>query len=211
MDTKRSRQSSGRFGGSARGFTLVELLVVIAIIGILVALLLPAIQAAREAARRNQCLNQLGKQIGVALHTHLDARKYFPLASTAPFGGFAGSANGNADTASMKYGHNAPTAQPNATAPIYYPGQMGDGYSWLVQLMPFMEEEVGYKNIAKRTSARIYGDLLDAAFSSTAAGNPCANPQDTVNNGDLSLNPYMFATQISMLICPSYRGAKEES
>ena len=77
----------GNPGRSAprRGFTLVELLVVIAIIGILIALLLPAIQAAREAARRNQCLNQLGKQIGVALHTHLDSRKYFPLASTAPF------------------------------------------------------------------------------------------------------------------------------
>src|SRR5437870_3238020 len=95
-----------------RGFTLVELLVVIAIIGILVALLLPAIQAAREAARRNQCLNQLGKQIGLALQNFHDARKYFPLASTAPYE-IAG--NGLA---------GKEVATPNGTAPkIYaYPG-----------------------------------------------------------------------------------------
>jgi prepilin-type N-terminal cleavage/methylation domain-containing protein len=61
-----------------RGFTLVELLVVIAIIGILIALLLPAIHAARESARRSQCTNNL-KQIGVAIQTHHDVRKQFPM------------------------------------------------------------------------------------------------------------------------------------
>lgn len=73
----RAIQSPPRLGGPT-GFTLVELLVVIAIIGILIGFLLPAIQAARESARRSQCQNNL-KQVAVAVQTHHDVRKQFPM------------------------------------------------------------------------------------------------------------------------------------
>jgi prepilin-type N-terminal cleavage/methylation domain-containing protein len=176
-----------------RGFTLVELLVVIAIIGILIALLLPAIQAAREAARRNQCLNQLGKQIGLALQNHHDTRKYFPLASTAPY-------------RNVQYGT---IGTQTGTAPnIIYPGQAGDGYSWAVQILPFMEEETTYKNIAQRTTGRPLGDLLDPAFHGTAANNPVINPGGG-SEGDAVLNPYIVSSPMPILTCPSFRGSKE--
>ena len=193
---------------SRRGFTLVELLVVIAIIGILVALLLPAIQAAREAARRNQCLSQI-KQLVLGILEYENARNTFPLASTAPFrqGGSVAVTYGSQDGPVT---NPSPADDGNGTATAttpkrnIYSGQWGDGYSWIVQIMPFMEENVLYTRIQQSNAGAgetKLGKLRDAAFRAPAHLTDLANA--TYN---AQTNPYEWESKIEVLRCPSYPG-----
>ena len=107
-----------------RGFTLVELLVVIAVIGILIALLLPAVQQAREAARRIQCASNI-KQIALAVQNYESSNKKLPAAGTYadPFSAFYVDTYLRID---LKTGTN---------------------YSWIVVLLPYLEEQAIYDQI----------------------------------------------------------------
>jgi prepilin-type N-terminal cleavage/methylation domain-containing protein len=166
-----------------RGFTLVELLVVIAIIGVLVALLLPAIQAAREAARRNACLNNM-RQIGLALISHESAKGFFPFASTAPWNSQAVLGN------SAKIGStNNRTVTPGAVN--------GDGYSWLVQILPFME--------GNSIHAQISTIPVGAAPSKLLAGPVVGTTPLKLGGTGASI----LSLQMATFNCASYPGADE--
>ena len=161
-----------------RGFTLVELLVVIAIIGILVALLLPAIQAAREAARRNSCLNNV-KNIGLGLQNYADRAKSFPLASTVPFSPDSQLGAGGASDITSNNTHD---------------WDLGDGYSWLFQILPEME------------GSNLYDLVNQNPLSYKVKVGPF-NPGIVVTDtGDKTM---AHEQPIEVFRCPSYPGSEE--
>ncbi|MCE9545502.1 MAG: DUF1559 domain-containing protein [Planctomycetia bacterium] len=139
-----------------RGFTLVELLVVITIIGLLIALLIPAVQAAREAARRAACAVKL-KQIATATHLYHD--KYQRLPTSAIY----------------KDGQNL--AEKSLEIKNIKPGSSDGPYSFLVKLMPYIEQ------------GQVYDQIRFADDDAFAAAN------------------YTLAAKvIPLFICPSYSG-----
>jgi prepilin-type N-terminal cleavage/methylation domain-containing protein/prepilin-type processing-associated H-X9-DG protein len=118
------RSSNVRIPPKIAGFTLVELLVVIAIIGILVALLLPAVQQAREAARRIQCTNNV-KQLALAMLNYESVKKKLPSAGSLA----------------------SPSVAVYADWYVRADMKSGTNYSWIVELLPYLEEQSLYDQI----------------------------------------------------------------
>ncbi len=167
------------------GFTLVELLVVIAIIGVLVGLLLPAVQAAREAARRMSCSNNI-KQVGLAMHNYHSAFKQLPLHGSGT--GF--------DNATMNwFDDTVRTSQSEL--------------SFLVGLLPFIEQQGLWENITNPLVARLDGQTTcpggDVACPWPAMG---PVPGASVGGADPTDNYIPWRTELSAFRCPSDPGTQ---
>lgn len=115
--------------GRGRAFTLIELLVVIAIVSVLMSLLLPAVQAAREASRRSACQNNL-KQLGLASQNYEAQHKRLPPSGMR----------------NMSYAELAKL-------------DVGVGSSWLVRMLPMIEQQALYDQF----------DVRGAVFEQPAA------------------------------------------
>lgn len=166
MSLSQISRSQGRLKGSgfAVGGIVISAVCLFTLLPVL--LLLPAINAAREAARRNGCLNNL-RQLGLGAANHESATKRFPLASDATTDLMLGQTAGGAG------------ASPAAT---------DDGYSWLQQMLPFIEEAI-----------------LDKQLRQARKG-------DAEHTGPFDSDVSQFAaTQIPAFRCPSYSGPKSTS
>jgi len=125
------------------GFTLIELLVVIAIIAVLIGLLLGAVQKVREAAAALECQNKL-KQIITATHNFHQSNNSLPTY------------NGIFPMA----GSTLQSANPRA---VYG--------SWFVHLMPYLELEGAYKQIANDVA-----QYTNTGSTVTSAGGTLISP-----------------------------------
>jgi prepilin-type N-terminal cleavage/methylation domain-containing protein/prepilin-type processing-associated H-X9-DG protein len=126
-----------------RGFTIVELLVVIAIIATLVGLLLPAVHGVREGARRSACSNNV-RQLALGLLSYEMQNGGLPAATKTT------------DQAACE-GCFDPWGEASRVPGSFAAGTK-HGTSWIVDLLPFIEQ----KAIADRWdwSTNVRGNAL---------------------------------------------------
>ncbi len=151
-----------------RGFTLVELIVVLFVIGLLIALSLPLLNASRDgASNRGTCLNKL-RQIGLALENYESGKREYPLASW----------------------NKAPAFNPLASTPAGQSGAAMTGYSWIVAILPQLEEKSLYDSIMKRSSDFTVGN----------------GPFDPAIVNGTETSQHASCVTLPAVICPSWAG-----
>jgi prepilin-type processing-associated H-X9-DG protein len=132
---------------------LIEVLIVLAIIGILIALTSSAIMKARAAAARVSCSNNL-RQIGLAMFQHETVNGVLPSN-----GGWDGKQKIRSVTGQLF----VPTVVETGSGSLHYWGvgvpdqrprnQTG---SWAYAILPFLEQEAGYRQQAWMNPFRLY-------------------------------------------------------
>ena len=153
----------------ALGIGCAAIMVLLVCGGIMMALLLPAIQAAREAERRAQCLNNT-KQIGLAFQNMDSTRKRFPQGCSVMKGT-------NGEVISF-------------TEP-------GCGWSWTVDLLPYMENRPLYQTLDRKNATPLtgYGDMGDSSFR--ALGTPVKEFSCPSFGGEMWVDPVSGAEYIT--------------
>ncbi len=151
------------------GFALRDLLVVLIVVIALLAIILPVIRSANDGANRNHCFCRV-RQLALAMHNYVSGNRCYPLVSfnTPPFADPArdcrpGDASGGSSTA---------------------------GYSWLVALLPHIEE----------------GGLYKAIVTNSANFSVKTGPFTPSIVNAQSSSQHASCVQLFTLVCPSWHG-----
>jgi prepilin-type N-terminal cleavage/methylation domain-containing protein len=143
-----------------RGFSLIELIYVMIVTGMLLSLAVQSIFQSRATARRNICINNM-RQLGLALHNYHDVYRKFPLVS-----------NGEPLTEQVAGSTDE--------------GSQRDEFSWIVRVLPYLEEGNLYNELSKQSN-RFRGAAFDPSLSFNGA--------------------HFASVEIASLRCPAYTGS----